>query len=105
LQEAGFTPYEVIQSATLNGAQALGMEDDLGSITIGKIADLVILEHNPLQNFKLLYGTGHYRLNDNNEAVRMGGVKYTVKDGIVYDAKALLKDVREMVKTAKQTQD
>jgi hypothetical protein len=37
--------------------------------------------------------------------VRMGGVKYTVKDGIVYDAKALLKDVREMVKTAKQTQD
>jgi hypothetical protein len=101
LQEAGFTPYEVIQAATLNGAQALGMEKDIGSITIGKLADLVIVEDNPLQNFKLLYGTGHYRLNDKNEAVRTGGVKYTIKDGIVYDAKSLLKDVRNMVSSAK----
>lgn len=105
LQEAGFTPYEVIQSATLNGAQALGMDKDIGSITIGKLADLVILEYNPLQNFKLLYGTGHYRLNDNNEAVRMGGVKYTIKDGIIYDAKALLADVRAIVQEAKQAKD
>ena len=102
LQEAGFTPYEVIQAATLNGAQALGMEQDLGSITIGKLADFVVLEHNPLQNFKLLYGTGHYRLNDENEAVRMGGVKYTIKEGIVYDAKALLSDVRDIVTEAKK---
>ena len=105
LQEAGFTPYEVIQSATLNGAQALGMDKDLGSITVGKMADLVIVEHNPLQNFKLLYGTGHYKLNENNEAVRVGGVKYTIKDGIVYDAKELLQDVREMVEQAKQIED
>jgi hypothetical protein len=102
LQEAGFTPYEVIQSATLNGAQALGMEHELGSITIGKLADLVIVEENPLQNFKVLFGTGHYRLNENNEATYMGGVKYTIKDGIVYDAKSLLKDVRDMVSKAKE---
>ena len=101
LQEAGFSPYEVIQAATLNGAQALGMEQDIGSITIGKLADMVIVEHNPLQNFKVLYGTGHYRLNENNQPGRVGGVKYTIKDGIVYDAKALLKDVRAMVVTAK----
>jgi imidazolonepropionase-like amidohydrolase len=101
LQEAGFTPYEVIQAATLNGAEALGMDDDIGSITIGKLADFVVLEENPLENFKVLYGTGHYRLNENNEPVRTGGVKYTIKEGIVYDAQALLKDVREIVENRK----
>ncbi|WP_395345540.1 amidohydrolase family protein [Ningiella sp. W23] len=102
LQEAGFNPFEVVQAATLNGAQALGMDDDIGSVSIGKLADLVIVDQNPLQNFKVLYGTGHYRLNDNNEPTRVGGVKYTIKDGIVYDAKALLEDVREIVAQAKQ---
>lgn len=102
LQEAGFTPLEVIQAATLNGAEALGMEADIGSVTTGKLADMVIVDYNPLQNFKVLYGTGHYRLNDDNEPVRVGGVTYTIKDGIVYDAKALLKDVREIVANARQ---
>lgn len=102
LQEAGFNPFEVVQAATLNGAQALGMDDEIGSVSIGKLADLVIVDQNPLQNFKVLYGTGHYRLNENNEPTRVGGVKYTIKDGIVYDAKALLADVREMVEKAKQ---
>jgi len=37
------------------------------------------------------------RLTDDNEVVRVGGVKYTIKDGIVYDAKALLKEVKDMV--------
>jgi imidazolonepropionase-like amidohydrolase len=104
LQEAGFNPYEVIQAATLNGAQALGMDDDIGSISIGKLADMVVIEQNPLQNFKLLYGTGHYRLDENNQPTRVGGVKYTIKDGIVYDAKALLEDVRKMVEEAKDSQ-
>lgn len=102
LREAGFHPLEVIQAATLNGAQALGMENSIGSVTIGKLADLVIVEENPLQNFKVLYGTGHYKLNDVNQPTRVGGVKYTIKDGIVYDAKALLKDVRDMVEKAKE---
>ena len=41
-------------------------------------------------------------MNDQNEAVRVGGVKYTIKDGIVYDAKKLLADVRRMVREAKE---
>jgi hypothetical protein len=61
------------------------------------LADFVILEENPLQNLKVLYGTGAVRVNDSNEPVRVGGVKYTVKDGIVYDAKKLLQDVRTIV--------
>ncbi|WP_026377369.1 amidohydrolase family protein [Aestuariibacter salexigens] len=102
LREAGFNALEVIQAATINGAEALGMQDQIGSVEIGKLADLVILDENPLQNFKVLYGTGHYKLNDNNQPTRVGGVKYTIKDGIVYDAKAMLADVREIVEQAKQ---
>ncbi|WP_088329093.1 amidohydrolase family protein [Lacimicrobium sp. SS2-24] len=104
LQEAGFHPLEVIQAATLNGAEALGLEDQIGSVRVGKLADLVIMEHNPLHNLKLLYGTGHFMLNEDNQPSRVGGVKYTLKDGVLYDAKALLEDVRQMVKAAKAAQ-
>ncbi len=97
LREAGFHPLEVIKAATLNGAQALGLEKDLGSVEVGKLADFVIVDANPLKNLQVLYGTGAIQLNDKNEAVRVGGVKYTIKDGIVYDAKKLLSDVKEMV--------
>ncbi|RMF68490.1 MAG: amidohydrolase, partial [Calditrichaeota bacterium] len=102
LQEAGFHPLEVVRSATLYGAQALGLEDQIGSVEVGKLADLVVVEENPLADFKVLYGTGAIRVNEKNEAVRVGGVKYTIKDGIVYDAKELLADVRRMVKEAKE---
>jgi len=105
LQEAGFHPLEVIRAATIDGAETLGMDDRIGSIRTGKLADLVIVEHNPLANFKVLYGTGHFRLNDENEPVRVGGVKYTIKDGIVYDAKELLEDVRGIVSTAREQVD
>ncbi len=102
LRESGFHPLEVIRSATLFGAQALGAEKDLGSVEIGKLADLVIVEENPLKNLKYLYGTGAIKLNENNEVVRVGGVKYTIKDGIVYDAQQLLKDVKAMVDAEKE---
>ncbi len=101
LREAGFHPLEVIRAGTLKGAEALGYDDKIGTIEIGKLADFVILEENPLQNLKTLYGTGALKLNDNNEPTRVGGVKYTIKDGIIYDAKKLLSDVREIVKEAK----
>ena len=101
LQEAGFHPLEVLQAATLNGAEALGLDSELGSVEVGKLADLVVVDENPLNNFKVLYGTGAIRVNDDNEPVRVGGVRYTIKDGIVYDAKALLRDVRKIVAAAR----
>ncbi|MUP47477.1 amidohydrolase [Gramella sp. BOM4] len=105
LREAGFHPLEVVRAATLNGAEALGMEDRLGTVEPGKLADFVIVEENPLQNFKVLYGTGAIKLTDENEVVRVGGVKYTIKDGIIYDSKALLKEVEQMVKKAKEEEN
>jgi imidazolonepropionase-like amidohydrolase len=102
LREAGFHPLEVIRSATLHGAQALGMENEIGSVEVGKLADLVVIDENPLANLKVLYGTGALKLSDDNKPVRVGGVKYTIKDGIIYDAKKLLDDVRQIVLRAKQ---
>jgi imidazolonepropionase-like amidohydrolase len=101
LREAGFHPLEVIRAATLKGAEALGVADRVGSLEPGKLADMVVVDENPVPNLKVLYGTGAVRLNDKNEVVRVGGVRYTIKDGIVYDAKKLLADVRRMVREAK----
>ncbi len=102
LREAGFHPLEVIRAATLNGAEALGAEKLIGSVEVGKMADFLIIEENPLENLKVLYGTGAIKLNDKNIVTRVGGVKYTVKDGIIYDSKKLLNEVKQMVKKAKE---
>lgn len=102
LQEAGFHPLEVIRAATIHGAEALGREHELGSVREGKLADLIVVPENPLHNFKVLYGTGHLKLNDSNEPVRVGSVKYTIKDGIVYEAAQLLADVRALVEAARK---
>lgn len=101
LREAGFHPLEVIRAATLNGAEALGWDGKIGSVQIGKLADFVIVEENPLVNLKVLYGTGAIKLTDANEVVRVGGVKYTIKDGVIYDAKRLLAEVKAMVDAEK----
>jgi len=101
LREAGFHPLEVIRSATLNGAEALGADDKIGSVAIGKLADFVVVDANPLKNLKVLYGTGAIKLTEDNEVIREGGVKYTIKDGIIYDAKALLQEVKDMVAAEK----
>lgn len=105
LREAGFHPLEIIRSATLNGAEALGVSDKIGTVTVGKLADFVIVAENPLENLKVLYGTGAIKLTEDNKVVRVGGVSYTIKDGIIYDAKALLQDVKRMVKEKKQEEN
>lgn len=107
LQEAGFHPLEVIRAATFNGAELLSQQQnkpmEFGVLRPGKLADLVIVPENPLANFKVLYGTGAIKLNDQtNQVERVGGVKYTIKDGVIYDAKQLLSDVEKMVEAAKK---
>ena len=108
LQEAGFHPLEVVQAATFNPAmtlaEAAGTPLDRGVVRAGLLADLVVVDQNPLKNLKVLYGTGALKLNDQTgRSEWIGGIKYTVKDGIVYDAKQLLADVAAMVDKQKQT--
>lgn len=100
-REAGFHPLEIFMSASLKGAEELGVADQLGTIEPGKLADIVLVDANPMQNLKVLYGTGAIRVNEQNEAVRYGGIKYTIKDGIIFDAQQLLRDVEAIVAKAK----
>ena len=71
---AGLPPATVLRAATINGARALGVDDRLGSVEPGKLADLVIVSGNPVDDIK---------------AAR--DVRYVVKDGVVYDPKSLLR--------------
>jgi imidazolonepropionase-like amidohydrolase len=52
MQQGGMTNMEALRTATLNPAMTLGMEKDLGSIEVGKLADLVVLDRNPLENIR-----------------------------------------------------
>jgi imidazolonepropionase-like amidohydrolase len=79
------------------------MEPEFGIVRAGMLADLVLVDENPLQNLLTLYGTGFPRLNDRTGRIeRVGGVRYTIKDGIVYDAKKLLADIAAMVDAQKK---
>lgn len=110
LQEAGLTPFEVLRSATLYGAESIfephepdGEPIQYGIIREGLKADVLVLTRNPLADFKLLYGTGAMRRNEETGQIeRVHALKYTIKDGIVYDAQQLLADVRRMVDQAEQ---
>jgi len=100
-QEAGFHPIDVIQHATGNNAKILGIEDKVGRIRTGFLADLILVDGNPIQNLKYLYPTGVMDLED-GKIVYKGGVKWTIKDGYVYNAPVLLKDVKDMVAKARK---
>jgi hypothetical protein len=80
LVEAGFTPVEAIQIMTQNGAKVMGLNDRLGSVTVGKLADLVVLDGDPIA-----------RPSD------IRAVSLVFKDGIGYDAAKLRASVRGMV--------
>lgn len=101
LREAGLSPLEVIRAATLWGAEELGVGAETGSIEPGKRADLVVVPGNPLADLKLLYGTGALRLGKAG-LERVGGVTWTVKGGRTYDGETLRREVRQMVREAKE---
>ncbi|HEX3704639.1 MAG TPA: amidohydrolase family protein [Vicinamibacterales bacterium] len=75
--EAGFTPLEALQAATIVPARAMKLDAELGTIERGKRADLAILDANPLDQIR-----------------NIRTVRWTVSDGRMYDAAALWKSVR-----------
>ena len=95
-REAGFHPIKVIQHATGNNAQILRMADRIGRIRAGYLADLIVVNGNPLEDLKLLYPTGVSRIVDGRE-VKTGGVEWTIKDGIPYHGPTMLAKVKEIV--------
>jgi len=108
LQEAGFHPLEVIRAATYHAAETLakpkGKDIEVGAVRVGMLADMMVVDQNPLENLKVLYGTGALKLNDKTgQAEYVGGVKWTIKDGVVYDAKQLLADVNRMVEQQRKS--
>ena len=72
IASGGATPMQVLKAATIHGADAIGHGKDLGSLEAGKLADLVVLDANPLENIK----------NTNT-------VRYVMKNGRLYDAGTL----------------
>lgn len=99
-QEAGFHPLKVIQHATSNNAKILGREATVGRIRVGFKADLIVVNGNPLENFKVLYPTGIEEIRD-GKIFKTGGIEWTLKDGIPYHAPTLAAEVRDIVATAK----
>jgi imidazolonepropionase-like amidohydrolase len=99
-QEAGFHPIKIIQHVTGNNAKILGEESRLGRVKVGYLADLIVVNGNPLENLKVLYPTGVEEMRDGKE-VHTGGVEWTIKDGIPYNGPRLMAEVREMVRQAR----
>jgi imidazolonepropionase-like amidohydrolase len=79
LVEAGFTPVEAIHIATSNGAQFLGERDKIGTLAIGKAADIVVLQGDPSANIK-----------------DIEKVELVFKDGVGYDSAKLIDSAKGM---------
>ena len=99
-QEAGFNPLKVIQHCTTNNARILGQDDKLGRIRAGWLADLIVVDGNPLEDMKVLYAGGTSAIRDGKE-VRTLGPEWVIKDGIPYNGPQLMREVKGIVDKAK----
>ncbi|MCF3110439.1 amidohydrolase family protein [Niabella sp. CC-SYL272] len=72
MAQGGMTPLQALQTATINGAKSLGLDDWIGSLQTGKLADLIIMDANPLENIR------------NTESI-----KYVMVNGRLYDTSTM----------------
>lgn len=105
MQEAGLHPLDVFKIATTNAYQAIGLDTlaHLCGIRVGCAADLAIVNGNPIDNLKVLYGRGYgfYGTMPRARLAQQGGVRWTIKDGVVFDAQALLREAEWYVQQEK----
>jgi hypothetical protein len=99
-QEAGFHPLKVIEHCTGNNAKILQREGELGRIRAGYLADLIVVDGNPLEDLKVLYAGGTAALRDGKE-VRTEGPSWVIKDGIPYSGPQLVREIKAIVAKAK----
>lgn len=99
-QEAGFHPLKVIQHCTGNGARILGEEARLGRVRAGFLADLIVVDGNPLEDLKVLYPGGTTRIVGGREE-RTDGVQWTVKGGVPYHGPTLMREVKAIVDSSR----
>ena len=98
--EAGFHPLKVLEHCTGNNARILGKENELGRIRAGWLADLVVVDGNPLEDIKVLYAGGTSTIRSGVEG-RTLGPEWVIKDGIPYNGPQLLREVKAIVDRAK----
>ena len=55
MQQGGFTPWEALRGGTIDGAKHFGMDSDIGSIEVGKLADMVVILSFKAQSFRMSY--------------------------------------------------
>ena len=101
MQEAGLDPLEVIRAATRSSALTL-RRPDLGLIQTGYTADLAIVDGNPLKSFRTMYAFGALDMDPDGDIVRRGGVRWTIKAGVVFDNAVLIDEVLRMVAESKK---
>jgi imidazolonepropionase-like amidohydrolase len=99
--EAGFNPLKIIEHCTGNNARILGEESRIGRVRAGWMADLIIVDGNPLEDIKVLYAGGTTAMRNGKE-VRTLGSEWIIKDGIPYNGPQLLREVKAIVDAAKQ---
>jgi imidazolonepropionase-like amidohydrolase len=80
LVDAGLPIISVLKAATINGANALGVGDKLGSIERGKLADLFIIKGNPFEDIKTTRN-----------------IKFVIKGGVIYDPEKLFESAEGMI--------
>ena len=105
LQEAGIHPIDVFRVATTNAYEAIGLDKSkqMCGIRVGCAADLAVVNGNPVDNLKVLYGRGYgfFGTVPRAQQSRLGGVRWTIKDGVVFDAQALLREAEWYVQQEK----
>jgi len=101
MHQAGLEPLEVIRAATYNSARTL-KRPDLGYVGTGATADLIVVDGNPLENLRYLYAFGALDGDGAGPPTRRGGVRWTIKEGIVFDNAVLIEEVLRMVAESKE---